>query len=110
VELTTTTNVNGEFLIPIHMALDMGVYVSPDGFECCSATTTVQCLGVTLDSRTKDWMSVDMNASGNVNSSDLQYVLDDWNNNTCFVDYDCSLATNSSDLQIVLDHWGHACP
>ena len=99
-----TTDTNGEVNLPIRAGIDVS-----GGPACCVVMTTVRCMGVTLYSDARDWLSPDLNGDGAVGEPDRAIVLADLGTSACRSDFDCDGQVTLFDYNIFLPHLGHSC-
>jgi hypothetical protein len=86
----------------------------PTDTTCCTITTQVRVLGVSLWSGTYDLTTPDMTqATGSalyVEGLDYSLFSGDWLKDRCRSDYNADGEVEGLDYSIFSLHWGHICP
>ncbi|KPJ60363.1 MAG: hypothetical protein AMJ46_07280 [Latescibacteria bacterium DG_63] len=98
------TNINGEASLRVRAGVD-----GTGGADCCTVTTRVSCLGITLLHDTRPWLSPDMNADSVVNFEDSDIFATDWLTGACRSDFNCDGVVDAFDWNIFASHYTHAC-
>ena len=100
-----TTNGLGVAILTIHMGLDVSAHTA-----CCVVTATVSCMGITLATDTRQWLTPDLDGDCWVDYQDRDIFWDDWETAACRSDFDCDGTVYDGDYSVFMVHWGHACP
>ncbi|UCF79637.1 MAG: T9SS type A sorting domain-containing protein [Candidatus Eiseniibacteriota bacterium] len=111
--VSAVTDVNGEAELYIHAGLD-----ATGGTECCSVTTIVQSMNVTIpwwipgqgpSTDTREWFSADLNGDCVVDGTDDYLFLEDYEGVACRTDYVCSGFVDIADYSFFWTHYDHVC-
>jgi hypothetical protein len=110
VPMVGTTDVNGV----VGFTFPMGLAYADD--NCCELTVTVTCLGVTICTDVREWLSSDFNGDLQVENLDTQAVYNNWDpagtlGPFCRSDSNCDGLVEYLDEQgLINNHWLHVCP